>query len=365
MSFSADYVPARRRFRDGARRLGWTTDQCPIEARDAGDLTIDVAISPSISADTVLVVSSGLHGIEGPFGSAVQAACLERWHDAPGPLANVRCVFLHALNPFGFATSRRFDGDNVDVNRNFMDWDAAPSGGSELYRRFDPLLNPRRAPSRWDTFRARGLWYIARYGRPALKQALVTGQYDFPKGLFFGGHGPSPTLQALQSRMGAWIGRAGQVVHLDFHTGLGVWATYKLITDTPLGDAQRQRLTRWFGAGSFEEHDPRGVAYRARGSFGQWCVARRFAPDYLFLFAEFGTYGNLSVLAGLRAENQAHHWGRPDDAATIRAKRRLRDLFYPSSTEWRSRTLAAGVALVEGAARGLHDGIDHRSIDDR
>ena len=355
MSAPTDYVTARQRFRDVTERLGWICHRYPVAASPDGDLTIDVAMSSARSADGVLVVSSGLHGIEGAFGSAVQAACLERWASGPGLPAGVRCVFLHALNPYGFANSRRADADNVDLNRNFLGGNAPYAGSTDGYRRFDPLLNPRSAPSPWDLFYLRGMWHIARHGRPALKQALITGQNDFPKGLFFGGNAPSPTLKILQQHMRAWIGAAQHVAHLDFHTGLGASGAHTLLIDHPLGARQREMLVRWFGSGSFEEHSPKGVAYQARGSFGQWCIAQNFAPDYLFAFAEFGTYGNLSVLSGLRAENQAHHWGRPDDPATIRAKRRLRDLFYPESDAWRSRTLADGIDLVERAGRGLVD----------
>ena len=70
---------------------------------DGADLTIDVATSPG-PANRVVVISSGIHGVEGFFGSAVQLALLER-RPAPG----VRWVLIHALNPYGFAWSRRFD----------------------------------------------------------------------------------------------------------------------------------------------------------------------------------------------------------------------------------------------------------------
>jgi hypothetical protein len=353
MSAPTDYVAARQRFRDVTERLGWIRHPYPIATSSHGDLTIDVAMSSATSADAVLVVSSGLHGVEGAFGSAVQAEYLERWARAPGVPAGVRCVFLHALNPYGFANSRRADADNVDLNRNFLGGNAPYVGSTYAYRRFDPLLNPRSPPSASDLFYVQMLWHIAVYGRPALKQALITGQYDFPKGLFFGGSAPSPTLTILRQHMKTWIGDARTVAHLDFHVGLGSWGSHKLIADVALDEAQRTTLARWFGDDSFEQHDPRGVAYRAKGSFGQWCVGQNFAPNYLFAFAEFGTYGNLSVLSGLRAENRAHHWGRPDDPATMRAKRRLRDLFYPESDAWRSRTLADGIALIDRAARGL------------
>ena len=86
----------------------------------AEPLTIDITVVGAAKPTSALVLSSGVHGVEGLFGSAVQLAFLEqlaaRWQP---PL--VRPLFcIHAINPFGFAWQRRFNEDNVDLNRNFL-----------------------------------------------------------------------------------------------------------------------------------------------------------------------------------------------------------------------------------------------------
>jgi len=43
------------------------------------------------------------------------------------------------------------------------------------------------------------------------------------------------------------------------------------------------------------------------------------------MVAEFGTFGNIPMLAGLRAENRAVHWGKPGEKYAERAKARLSD----------------------------------------
>jgi hypothetical protein len=160
----------------------------------------------------------------------------------------------------------------------------------------------------------------------------------------------------MDEHLGRWLRGCREVVHLDFHTGLGAWGTCKLLVDAPLTERLSARLTDWFGAGMFEETDPRGIAYRARGAFGRWCVHRGLAPDYVFACAEFGTYGPIRVLDGLRSENRAHHWGQPSSACSIRAKRRLQELFCPSSEEWRRQVLARSCDLVDGAVKGITAG---------
>ncbi len=191
-------------------------------------------------------------------------------------------------------------------------------GSSDGYARLDPFLNPRRPPSPWEPFALKALWLIAKHGIPALRQSVAGGQYDFPQGLFFGGKEPSRTQQLLAENMPRWLRGSKCVVHLDFHTGLGRQGECKLLIDYSLTETQRRRLTDWFGADSFEACDASGISYDARGGFGRWCVSQKLAPHYLFACAEFGTYGSVQVLSGLRAENQAHHWGTPTAPSTIR-----------------------------------------------
>lgn len=351
--YPADYASARHKFRQAAVNLGWHLESFPIASALSGttELTFDVACSPGGDPERVLVVSSGVHGVEGFFGSAVQTTLLEQWTNSKQPLT--KCVFLHGLNPYGFATLRRFDENNVDLNRNFLlpgeHFEGAPDGYSKL----NSFLNPSRPPSALEPMRLKALGLIARYGIPALQQAIAGGQYQFPRGLFFGGFGPTQTHRILSEQMPHWLAGSKRVVHLDFHTGLGRRGTCKLLIDYQLSDCQRDWLIQWFGHDAFETSDSSGIAYQARGGFGQWCVSRVLAPDYLYACAEFGTYRPVQVLAGLRAENQAHHWGTDSAASTIRAKARLRELFCPASPTWRSQVIKQSLQLINQAQQGL------------
>ena len=351
--YSSDYFTARRRFRDAASQLGWALEEYPIDAVGPGGetLTIDAAHSDGGDPSRVLVLSSGVHGVEGFFGSAVQLGLLERWAIAGGP--EVKCLLLHGLNPYGFAWLRRFDENNVDPNRNFLLPGQSYEGSPPRYQQLDGFMNPQRAPSRWDPFALKALLEIARHGKPALRETIAAGQYDFPQGLFFGGAGPSQMNKILIDNFPRWLNGSSHVVHLDFHTGLGAFGTCKLLLDYPLNQRQRTHLTDWFGADSFEEHDAGGVAYETRGGFGRWAVSQNFVPDCLYACAEYGTYRPARVLAGLRAENQAHHWSAATIDTNHWTKRRLLELFYPASNRWRTNVLEHGIQLVEQAFEGL------------
>ncbi len=360
--FSPDYATARQRFCDFASEMGWPVESFRREGQGNGPqeepLVTDVACSGGGDPEKVLVVSSGVHGVEGFFGSAVQLELLRRWQKSGPP--PIKCLLLHALNPFGFAWRRRFDENNVDLNRNFLLPGERFQGAPETYAKLDTFLNPRRPPSRWEPFMAKAVWLIVRHGMTALRQAIASGQYDFPRGLFFGGLGPSVLQPWLEENLPRWLQGSQAVVHLDFHTGLGPKGGCKLLIDYPLKDQQRARLAEWFGSNSFEESANSGIAYEARGGLGRWCVNKQFAPDYLYTCAEFGTYGPVTVLKGLRAENQAQHWAQPGDPRTKAAKEQLAELFCPRDPSWRSHVVEKACELVDQAVAGLGGGAASR-----
>ncbi len=355
--FPASYSASRAKFCATAQCAGFELESHPWPESTTGPegepLSVEVAILPAAGPDApCLVISSGLHGIEGFFGAAVQHHLLEQWTAHPPP-SSIRYVLIHALNPFGFAWLRRANEDNVDLNRSFF------STGEERpvnsgYAALDPLLNPRRPPSRWEPFLLKVLLAIARAGgKGPVKQAVAGGQYDFPQGLFYGGREPTATQRLLEQHLRRWTGGSPRVVHLDFHTGLGRSGTWKLLVDYAPDARQLATLETCFGRDNTQlpsEAAP-GIAYQTRGSLGAWCVSRSAPAEYVYTCAEFGTYSDLQVLSALRAENQAHHWGLPSAAA--HARRRLMEMFCPGSPSWRRQVLDEAQRLVAAAAKGL------------
>ena len=359
--FAENYAQARERFRALAQALGWEIESHALAARGpAGEeLTIDVATHRPADPrrnGRCLIVSSGLHGVEAFLGSALQCATMQHWIDRPATAPATRCVFLHALNPYGFAWLRRTDEANIDLNRNFL-LDSEPYRGSPRgYADLDRFLNPKCPPQRWDMFALQAAARILQVGLPALKATIAGGQFEFPQGLFYGGAQASQTKRIVAESLSRWLGDSHRVTHIDLHSGLGKWGSYKLLVDYDLTIAQREQLAAWFGAAALEENpahanDP-GVAYATRGGFGQWCMATQSERDYLFAYAEFGVYNILRTIAGLRAENQAHFWANANDARTQCAKLRLKELLCPASPSWRENAVQQGVELIARAADG-------------
>jgi len=102
--YPANYYEARNLFRQAAQDLGAHLENHVVlsGAEYDGDLTIDVAVVVVEDPTWSLVVSSGLHGVEGFFGSALQTANLRQLQRQDVIDSKGQLVLIHAINPFGF-----------------------------------------------------------------------------------------------------------------------------------------------------------------------------------------------------------------------------------------------------------------------
>ena len=349
-AFSPDYPAARSRFRNAASAAGARLESHRVDGAgpDGLELSIDVALWGGPERRRAVVVSSGLHGVEGFLGAAVQTAWLEARFRRERLPPDARLVFLHGLNPFGFAWRRRVNEDNVDLNRNFLPPGEPYAGAPPHYRGLDGLLNPPSPPAGCELLLLKAALAELRLGRGVLRRTLPVGQYEFPKGLFFGGHGPSQTHRIVAEKLPGWLAGVEEVLHLDLHTGLGRWAGCAVWPSDPVDSPRacwlRERLSE----------NAATQSYSARGEWGTWCEARFADRSYRFATVEFGTYSQFRVAAALRAENRAHHWCPPGDPRLDRAKLQLVEAFAPSDPRWRDAVVRRGLALLDRAVSTPH-----------
>ncbi len=348
--FPPSYVVARDRILDAAASVQATTGSCEIAARgpDGARLTVDVITVGARRPAATIVISSGLHGIEGFAGSAVQLAWLRDL--AAGRVSvpdGAAVTIVHALNPYGFAWRRRTDEHNVDLNRNFLadDADEGYVGVPPHYEDVHRLLNPDSSPSRFEPFRLKAAWVVWRLGRVAARAAVASGQYEHPAGLFFGGTCPTQVTRLVRERFWSWTREAPDVVHVDLHTGLGAFGDYQFLVE-PVQAAHLDWFRTRFGADRVVSVAGSG-AYTARGVMGAWLARDAGARRYRFVCAEFGTYSMLGVLAALRDENRAHRHSQPGDPVHARATRQLVECFCPASPRWRRLTVRGGIGVIE------------------
>jgi hypothetical protein len=341
------YDVARQRFLDAASIAGAevTSFPHPLSGREGEELAIDVAVLGPADATEVLLFVSGTHGVEGYAGSALQSWWLDECSgQRPDDL---RVVLLHAFNPVGFSWVRRVNEDNVDLNRNFVDWSDVPNNAG--YSDVADLL----VPPVWDeqtqqTTTAALMEVAGEVGLERFQEIVSSGQYDHPTGIFHGGSGPVWSNRWLREHLAEVVGGAQRLGLVDLHTGLGPWGHGELISHHAKGDAGYDRGTDWWGEVR-SMHDGESVSAPLSGD---WLAAvDGLLPGVEITSAalEFGTVDVFSVLQSLRADAWLHAHGNPtaDGAASIRAQ--VRAGFADDDPAWLA-ALIERFGTVAGAA---------------
>lgn len=334
ITMAPDYATARRRFIDAATAAGASLHHHPLPDRGpAGeDLVIDVAVLGAPDAPTAVLVVSGTHGVEGFAGSLCQSAWLED-HAVTLPPADVAMVFVHAINPYGFAWVRRVNEGNVDLNRNFVDFDDLPE--NEGYEEIAEAL----APAAWsgperESADAALLDLLTTKGLGPVQEAISAGQYRHPDGLFYGGTAPTRSHEVLHEIITDHLGGKERVAVLDLHTGLGPWAEVELITPEVPGTPAYDRAISWWGGQVASNTAGKSVSSPLSGEWLNRLDDWLDGVEVTQVALEWGTVDAVTVLQALRADNWLHVHGDPTgpDAPAIKAE--LRAAFAPDDPAW-------------------------------
>ncbi|MEO1641916.1 MAG: DUF2817 domain-containing protein, partial [Pseudomonadota bacterium] len=208
------------------------------------DLYTDVALIGRADAPNMLIITSATHGVEGYCGSGPQTGLLREGYfdDLPDDTA---VLMIHAMNPYGFSHDRRVNEDNVDLNRNFMDFETLPDQPGAYANIHAHILPEKWTGAAKDAADEAIAAYIEQHGLTAFQVAASEGQYHFEDGIFYGGTRPTWSNQMFASVMEKYVSHAEKAAFLDFHTGLGPYGYGELIMDgTP---EQKARARDWYG----------------------------------------------------------------------------------------------------------------------
>ncbi len=346
------YATARSRFLDAARRANAAVSSFPhpVQGFAGEDLAIDVAQLGDDTARAVVLIVSGTHGVEGFAGSALQSWWLGE-RAAGSARTDTRIVMIHGFNPVGFSWVRRVNEDNVDLNRNFVDWSDPPR--NEAYSDVADLLVPSTWSEESQAATTAALLEVAgEVGLDRFQQIVSGGQYDHPTGLFFGGRAAVWSNRWLSEHLARLVAPATRLGVIDLHTGLGEWGHGELISHVSVGDPGYERATSWWG-------DVRSMLDGESVSAsltGDWLGAiEALLPDVEVTAAalEFGTVDVFSVLQALRADAWLHAHGDPggDGAAPIRAQ--VRAVFADDDPSWLGRLVERFDEVAEAALTAL------------
>jgi hypothetical protein len=331
---AGSYAAARARFLEAASTAGAhaTAHVHPRTGPDGGEVAIDVAeLGPVDSADVVLVMS-GTHGVEGYCGSALQTHWL-RVGSGQRP-APTRVVLVHAFNPVGFAWVRRVNEDNVDLNRNFVDWSQSPPANPGYDELADVLV-----PRQWtDESRDHALAvvgaFVERHGMAELVAAVSSGQYRHPTGLFYGGSGPVWSHRWLREWTAGSLAACRRLVVIDLHSGLGPWGHGEHIVHGHASDPMFARARERWGDVVRSMYD--GASVSAILS-GDWLGRiEDFVPhaEVTATALEFGTVDQFTVLEALRADAWLHAHGDPAGTTAAGIRAQVRAAFADDDPAW-------------------------------
>ena len=353
--FSDNYAEARGKFLAAADKAGAFVWQFahPMKGPSGGDLGIDIIILGSQNARNIVVAGSATHGIEGFCGSGCQIGFLrENWRARLD--SDTALVLVHANNPHGFAHLRRVNEDNIDLNRNFINFeDGLPKspGYAKLHASLVPDTWNGRA--REDADRVIEA-FKQREGLKIFQQITSAGQYNFPDGLFYGGCGPSWSRRTIEGFARKCLSGAQRIAMVDFHTGLGPRGYGEVIGRGGLDDPQYERTCAWYGSNVKSAAIGNSVSVQLSGTidFGY----HRACPEaeVTAITLEFGTRPLEEVHEAIRADNWLYAKGGAESSPYFKPiKEQVRAAFYGEDSQWKADIWARGQEIVEQALTGV------------
>lgn len=354
MYFSRTYREARQRFLDCAAAAGATLEARthPLTGPEGEALSTELAWLGPDNAERVLVTMSATHGVEGFCGSGAQIGWLESglYREQPAGTAH---LMIHAINPHGFAWLRRVTEDNVDLNRNFVDHDAAypVNPGYEA-------LAGTLCPDEWDekviaetqkTLEA----YAETHGRTALQSAIAGGQYSHPDGIFFGGHAPTWSRLVMEEVFADRLAQAKRVAVVDFHTGLGPHGHGERICDHLPGSAGLARANEWYQGDITSPALGTSSSIELHGANEVGMEKALAGRELTAIALEYGTIPTPEVRLALCADNWLHHHGDLSSPKGRAIKNQIRAAFYPDTAKWKQLVWERAVETLRCALAGL------------
>ncbi len=314
-------------------------------------LAMDVVYLGPLNARRLLLVSSACHGVEGYAGSAAQIMSLrDRRLQQHLNKQGVALLLLHALNPYGFSYSRRVTAQNVDLNRNCVDFSQTLPLNSE-YANIHPLLLPSAWPPNQDNIRAL-VATINASGMRTFQEAVTRGQYEYPDGLFYGGRAPTWSQRMFSSVLEKIPQSIDQIAWIDLHTGLGPRGVGECIFTGGGGEKALHLARQWWGKVTLTE-DESAVSAALTGQLS--VLVRKILGNRLIssITLEFGTCGPMEVLQALRADAWAHSIRRDTVQCKASSAESMKNAFFIDSPDWKAAVLEQSMAALLASVDGL------------
>ena len=347
--FCPNYREARAQFLAAAKACAAQvhTHTLSLPGAQGEALAMDVAVHGPTNASKVLMTTSAVHGIEGFCGSTIQTGLLQQLTLPP----DVAVVHVHAVNPHGFSHARRVNEDNVDLNRNFIDFNQ-PLPVNADYADIHALLLPEHWPPTPE--QAAALQAQAQiWGDRRMQRAITSGQYQYPDGVWFGGLAPTWSHRTFRQVLQTHLGQARQIAWIDLHTGLGPHGHGERIfacTDT---GPTLHRARQWWGPDITSVDTGTSQSVPLSGPIQMAIYEECPQAQYTGICLEFGTQPLAQMILAMRADHwlALHPETPPAQQAAIRTA--MREAFNPPSSDWQQQVWRQGLQAAQQAVQGL------------
>ena len=319
-----------------------------IESKVDPDLTIDYCYIPAQKTfERLLILTSAVHGVEGYVGSAVQQMFLKELLREIR-LDNLGLLLIHGINPYGFKYKRRVTENNVDLNRNCSTDKTLFKSVNSGYSDLNGMLNPAKKANIRSVgnifFQLNAIQKIIQYSMGTLRQAVLQGQYQYEKGVYFGGKELEPSIKAVTPLIQDIAQNYDMVFNIDLHTGYGKRGTMHLFPNPMKDKKKKEKIETIFSETHIDWGDGDDF-YTVTGDFTTY--VGQIIPEkyYLTMVFEFGTLDSQVTMGAIKSlhnvilENQGVHFGYKSKKDEAGVKNRYLEGYYPSSRSWRSKAI--------------------------
>ena len=300
----------------------------------------------------LLVLSAGLHGVEGYVGahlidhyvrSYYDETQRHKHHGSPPPFD---LALIHGINPWGMLNMRKANARNVDLNRNFViDWRDRNTLNNPDYDALKDLLHPSHAHPSKAYFYGQLLRTLLRLRQRAPRQierALTLGQFNDPEGPYYGGTTYEPETMWMMRIIEKLFSCYRSIIWLDLHTGYGPRGLMQVVRAS--GDMHTRKAWQSYFSYPYVVETAGENFYAIHGDMIEYMYAyQKKQHPHLELYAatlEFGTLGDtlwalIQSLATTVLENASYHAGRK----TRQHERQLLEMYAPSDTRWLNQSM--------------------------
>lgn len=348
--FSESFAQARQKFLHACHEKGHEVKTIvhPTAGPDNEELAIDSIYVGERSASRLLVIISGVHGPELMTGSGCQVGFIsESLFDNLDQ--NTAVLFVHAANPWGAAYLRRNNEDNVDLCRNFVDFDNPPEHNQD-YDNIKAWLPYAFAPgSEGDAARQAIEDYKKEHGEDAFGRGFMAGQYHDSSGVSFGGEGAVWSHKVLKQLALEYGEQAKKICVLDIHSGLGPYG-YCTTVCLQVG-AALQRAKKAYGPWVLAPNDPEvvsdGKAPDVSGHTTE--LFERHFPDaeVTLVVMEYGVKSYEVTAEILMREHRLTHDHSQPERELQQSRQDLLAAFYPQDPYWRREVWNHSLLTIE------------------